>query len=132
MRSHTAGSILWIPRERGMTRLYVELSSADGEKADRTKTTHEYVMARAREAMDPYTLKWKTVEWFGNYVVGQRVARHFMDPDATIFIAGDVCEPIRSIEYLVLMTSRLRTVTLLLQHREPIQACTTVSISHGS
>lgn len=98
MRSHTAGSILWIPRERGMTRLYVELSSADGEKAGRTKPSRQYVMARAREAMAPYTLNWKAVNWFGNYVVGQKVARHFMDPAARIFIAGDVCRPIPSIE----------------------------------
>jgi hypothetical protein len=47
-------------------------------------------MQRAREAMIPFKLEWKSVEWFGTYVVGQRVARHFMDPDAKIFIAGDV------------------------------------------
>ncbi|RAL03266.1 pentachlorophenol 4-monooxygenase [Aspergillus ibericus CBS 121593] len=90
VRSHTAGSILWIPRERGMTRLYVELSSTDGEKVDRAKATPEYVIARAREAMSPFRLEWKSiVEWFGNYVVGQRVARNFSDPENQIFIAGD-------------------------------------------
>ncbi|PWY76084.1 hypothetical protein BO94DRAFT_577875 [Aspergillus sclerotioniger CBS 115572] len=89
VRSHTAGSILWIPRERGMTRLYVELSSTDGEKVDRAKATTEYVIARAREAMSPFRLEWKSIEWFGNYVVGQRVARNFSDPDNQIFIAGD-------------------------------------------
>lgn len=90
VRTHTAGSILWIPRERNMTRLYVELSATDGERVDRAKATTEYVMQRAREAMHPFKLEWKTVEWFGNYVVGQRVAKHFMNPDARIFIAGDV------------------------------------------
>ncbi|PWY84351.1 hypothetical protein BO83DRAFT_395331 [Aspergillus eucalypticola CBS 122712] len=90
VRSHTAGSILWIPRERGMTRLYVELSSTDGERVDRAKATPEYVMARAREAMQPFRLEWKEIEWFGNYVVGQRVARRFSDPENQIFIAGDV------------------------------------------
>ncbi|KAE8153024.1 FAD binding domain-containing protein [Aspergillus avenaceus] len=89
VRSHTAGSILWIPRERNMTRLYVELSSTDGERVDISKVTTEYVMQRARAAMHPYSLEWKTVEWFGNYVVGQRVARNFMDPDMRVFIAGD-------------------------------------------
>ncbi|GAT22935.1 FAD binding domain protein [Aspergillus luchuensis] len=89
VRSHTAGSILWIPRERGMTRLYVELSSTDGERVDRAKATPEYVIARAREAMQPFRLEWKEIEWFGNYVVGQRVARRFSDPDNQIFIAGD-------------------------------------------
>ena len=76
-----------------MTRLYVELSATDGERVDRAKATPEYVMNRAREAMHPFRLEWKTREWFGNYVVGQRVARHFMDSDARIFIAGDVCPP---------------------------------------
>ncbi|KAJ5913530.1 hypothetical protein N7504_002413 [Penicillium tannophilum] len=89
VRTHTAGSILWIPRERNMTRLYVELSATDGERVDRAKATTEYVMQRAKEAMHPFELEWKTVEWFGNYVVGQRVAKHFMNSDARIFIAGD-------------------------------------------
>ncbi|KAJ5948477.1 hypothetical protein N7454_001784 [Penicillium verhagenii] len=89
VRSHTAGSILWIPRERNMTRLYVELSATDGERFEKSKATKEYVMQRAKEAMHPFNLEWKTVEWFGNYVVGQRVAKHFMDPEARIFIAGD-------------------------------------------
>lgn len=74
-----------------MTRLYVELKSTDGERVNKAKATQEYVMQRARAAMYPFTLEWKTVEWFGNYVVGQRVAKHFMDPDGRIFIAGDVC-----------------------------------------
>ncbi|KAJ6059216.1 uncharacterized protein N7446_008799 [Penicillium canescens] len=89
LRSYSAGSILWIPRERGMTRLYVELSSTDGERVDKSKATTEYVMQRAKDAMQPFQLEWKSVEWFGTYVVGQRVAKHFMDPQAQIFIAGD-------------------------------------------
>lgn len=93
LRSHAAGSILWIPRERGMTRLYVELSSTDGERVDKSKATPEYVMQRAKDAMQPFQLNWTFVEWFGTYVVGQRVAKHFMDPQAQIFIAGDVCFP---------------------------------------
>ncbi|KAJ5251095.1 hypothetical protein N7489_001505 [Penicillium chrysogenum] len=89
VRSHSAGSILWIPREKGMTRVYVELSSTNGERVEKSKASTEYVMDRAREAMLPFSLEWKTVEWFGTYVVGQRVAKRFMDPEAKIFIAGD-------------------------------------------
>ncbi|KAB8215537.1 FAD binding domain protein [Aspergillus novoparasiticus] len=89
VRSDRAGSILWIPRERNMTRLYVQLSETDGERVDKSKATPEYVMQRARDAMHPFRLEWKTIEWFGNYVVGQRVAKRFMDPEAQIFIAGD-------------------------------------------
>lgn len=83
-----------------MTRLYVQLSEKDGERVDKTKATPEYVMQRARETMHPFKLEWKTVEWFGNYVVGQRVAKQFMDPEARIFIAGDVwpcVSPVREI-----------------------------------
>ncbi|OGM47497.1 hypothetical protein ABOM_002576 [Aspergillus bombycis] len=89
VRSDLAGSILWIPRERNMTRLYVQLSETDGERVDRSKATPEYVMQRAKDAMHPFRLEWKTIEWFGNYVVGQRVAKRFMDSEARIFIAGD-------------------------------------------
>lgn len=73
-----------------MTRLYVQLSSTDGERVDRKMATPEYVMRRAAEAMHPFSLKWKTIEWFGNYVVGQRVAKRFNDTEGKIFIAGDV------------------------------------------
>lgn len=93
-----------------MTRLYVELSATAGERVDKDKATPQYVMARAREAMHPFSLEWKSIgaflsipscivgevdeiEWFGNYVVGQRVARHFSDPEHQIFIAGDVLSP---------------------------------------
>ncbi|KAL3465221.1 pentachlorophenol 4-monooxygenase [Aspergillus heterothallicus] len=89
VRTHSVGSILWIPRERNMTRLYVELSATAGERVDKAKATAEYVMARAKEAMKPFSLEWKSIEWFGNYVVGQRVAKHFVDPDLQMFIAGD-------------------------------------------
>lgn len=73
-----------------MTRLYVELSATDGEKVDRAKATTEYVIQRAKAAMHPFNLTWKSIEWFGNYVVGQRVAKHFMDNECRVFIAGDV------------------------------------------
>ncbi|GIK06584.1 hypothetical protein Aspvir_002234 [Aspergillus viridinutans] len=104
VRSHSVGSILWIPRERNMTRLYVELSSTEGERVDKAKATPEYVMALAKKAMAPFKLEWKSIgtsladrvvnqvdkiEWFGNYVVGQRVASHFNDEEMQIFIAGD-------------------------------------------
>ncbi|KAL2812188.1 pentachlorophenol 4-monooxygenase [Aspergillus granulosus] len=89
VRTHTVGSILWIPRERNMTRLYVELSATAGERVDKANATAEYVKARAKEAMKPFNLEWKSIEWFGNYIVGQRVAKHFADPNLQIFIAGD-------------------------------------------
>ncbi|KAJ5355660.1 Monooxygenase FAD-binding [Penicillium concentricum] len=92
LRSHFAGTTLCIPRERGMTRLYVELSSTDEERVEKSKATTEHVMGRAKEAMHPFSLEWKTVEWFVTYVVGQRVAKRFMDSEVKISITGDVCQ----------------------------------------
>jgi len=61
VRSHTAGSILWIPRERNMTRLYVQLSSIDDDAVNKTMVTAEYVMECARAAMHPYRLTWSSI-----------------------------------------------------------------------
>ena len=135
VRSHAAGSILWIPRERNMTRLYVQLSETDGERVERSKATPEYVIQRAKDAMHPFHLEWKTIEWFGNYVVGQRVAKHFTDSNAQVFIAGDVRyipSPVPVSRMFMLIINRLDTVTRLLLPKEQTQVCTTVLIWHGN
>jgi hypothetical protein len=58
--SETAGSILCIPRERNMTRLYIELHPAEAPISS-DAATEEFVMWRAREIMKPFSLSWKTV-----------------------------------------------------------------------
>ncbi|CAK7566352.1 MAG: hypothetical protein SEPTF4163_004292 [Sporothrix epigloea] len=94
------GSILIIPRERNMTRLYIELKSgggssglggtaAAGGKGDRRELGQEFVMQRAREIMAPFTVRWKYIEWFGRYQIGQRVASRFCDNHYRAFLAGD-------------------------------------------
>lgn len=83
--SEEHGSILLIPRERNMTRLYIEMKSSASSKG----LTQEYVMEQARRVMTPYRVEWLSVEWFGNYAVSQRVATRFLDPTARVFIAGD-------------------------------------------
>ncbi|KAF7563704.1 hypothetical protein G7046_g399 [Stylonectria norvegica] len=84
------GSVLIIPRERAMTRFYIELKSdaAPGIPAP-SRITQEDVMERARQICAPYKLEWKLVEWFGRYQIGQRVANKFMDENKKVFIAGD-------------------------------------------
>jgi phenol 2-monooxygenase len=89
IHSHSAGSILCIPRERNMTRLYIELHPGTIEPLDSEVASQEFVMARAKEIMAPYTLSWESVEWFSVYRVGQRVASSFTSPDQKIFITGD-------------------------------------------
>jgi len=61
--SETGGSVLCIPRERNMTRLYIELhpSAAPVSSEAPEAATEEFVMRRAKEIMSPFTLSWKTV-----------------------------------------------------------------------
>lgn len=49
-----------------MTRLYVELSSKEGDRMDKSLATAEYVMSKAKEAMAPYTLEWKSIGYISN------------------------------------------------------------------
>ncbi|KAH7239865.1 FAD binding domain-containing protein [Fusarium solani] len=83
--SEEHGSVLIIPRERNMTRLYIEMKSSITSKG----LAQDYVMEQARLVMAPYRVEWVSVEWFGNYAVSQRVASKFLDPTARAFIAGD-------------------------------------------
>ncbi|KAK0731738.1 FAD binding domain-containing protein [Lasiosphaeris hirsuta] len=85
--SQEHGSILIIPRERNMTRFYIELKSSP--KADRNQLGQEFVMKRAQDIMAPFDVRWKYVEWFGRYQIGQRVASRFCDNRLRAFLAGD-------------------------------------------
>ena len=61
--SETEGTILCIPRERNMTRLYIELhpsASADYSPSAEAKS-QDFVMGRARAIMSPFKLCWKKV-----------------------------------------------------------------------
>jgi phenol 2-monooxygenase len=89
VQSEELGSILIIPRERNLTRMYIELRWSSEEATLKERQTQELVQKRACEIMHPYRLNWKSVEWFGRYQVGQRVAARFTDPDHRVFIAGD-------------------------------------------
>lgn len=83
------GSVLIIPRERDLTRLYIELKPDTQDSVPQSELTQDHVMAVAQKIMKPYCVKWKTVEWFGRYQIGQRVAARFADKDMKVFIAGD-------------------------------------------
>lgn len=87
IKSADAGSVLGIPRERNLTRLYIELEQQD-LKNQLTDENMKYVQQSAKKIMAPYRLEWKSVEWFGIYSVGQRVATSFSDRNRA-FIVGD-------------------------------------------
>ena len=90
VHSDELGSVLMIPRERNMTRLYIELKpTSDVATTAKERQTQEFVQKRAQEIMRPYRLEWRNVEWFGRYQIGQRVAARFSDDERRVFIAGD-------------------------------------------
>ncbi|KKY20485.1 putative phenol 2-monooxygenase [Diplodia seriata] len=89
IHSEDAGSIMMMPRERNMTRVYVELKPDLRGGTSRDELSQSLVMQRAKEIMYPFRLRWKTVEWFGRYVVGQRVSTKFADQRRRVFICGD-------------------------------------------
>jgi phenol 2-monooxygenase len=89
INSDALGSVLMIPRERGLTRLYIEIRPSAPEAVSNESNTQEYMQKRARAIMHPYRLEWKSVEWFGRYKIGQRVAARFTDDQQRVFIAGD-------------------------------------------
>ncbi|KAF2416539.1 hypothetical protein EJ08DRAFT_622520 [Tothia fuscella] len=86
VHSEVSGTLLCIPRERNMTRLYIELDSSIGESE---RATQDLVIKRAQAILAPYTLEWTSVEWFSVYKVGQRVASTFTNEDGRVLIAGD-------------------------------------------
>jgi phenol 2-monooxygenase len=89
VQSEMLGSVLMIPRERGLTRLYIELRPNSSEVIGDDQNMQEFVKRRALAIMKPYRLEWRNVEWFGRYKIGQRVAMRFVDDEMRVFIAGD-------------------------------------------
>lgn len=89
IHSETKGTILCIPRERNMTRLYIELNAGFEETLTTEEQRRDFVIRRAQEIIAPYKLEWESVEWFSVYKVGQRVASRFSDESEHVFIAGD-------------------------------------------
>ncbi|KAG9239305.1 FAD binding domain-containing protein [Amylocarpus encephaloides] len=89
IHSEEKGTILCIPRERNMTRLYIELNPRMAEALSNDAATQDFVIKRAQEIIAPFTLKWESIEWFSVYKVGQRVANRFTDDEEKVFITGD-------------------------------------------
>ncbi|ODQ78129.1 hypothetical protein BABINDRAFT_93310 [Babjeviella inositovora NRRL Y-12698] len=113
IHSKDAGSIMIIPRERDLVRLYIQLKevprmkdtsksefgggdaavSAKGSttgRVDRSKITPELIVKNAQEIFKPYTFDITDLDWFTGYQIGQRVSPQFQAYNR-IFIAGDAC-----------------------------------------
>ncbi|KAK2598189.1 hypothetical protein QQS21_005666 [Conoideocrella luteorostrata] len=84
------GSALIVPREDGMTRLYIQLPTS--QKWDReTKDSIELQLQDvARNILQPYFVEWDYVQWYSLYPIRQGIAERYT-LDHRVFLGGDAC-----------------------------------------
>lgn len=89
---HSAhGSIMVIPREDNLVRLYIQIaSSTDSDWNPRKTATTEEVQASAKRILAPYSIEWERVEWFSVYPIGQGISDRYT-LDHRVFLGGDAC-----------------------------------------
>ncbi|KAL1835622.1 hypothetical protein VTJ49DRAFT_6332 [Mycothermus thermophilus] len=89
---HSAhGSIMVIPRENNMVRLYIQIaSSTDPDFNPRKTATAEEVQAAAKRILQPYTIEWERIEWYSVYPIGQGISDRYT-LDHRVFLGGDAC-----------------------------------------
>lgn len=78
IHSADSGSILLIPRERKLVRIYVQLTdikNADGFEMERSAITSEMILKAAQKIFHPYTLQWGYIEWWAVYQVSHGIQR---------------------------------------------------------
>ncbi|KAK4962966.1 hypothetical protein LTR10_000593 [Elasticomyces elasticus] len=86
-----AGSIMVIPREANMVRLYIQVASSTDPDWDPRKTaTTEQVQETAKKILAPYWIEWDRIEWFSVYPIGQGIADRYT-LDERVFMGGDCC-----------------------------------------
>ncbi|CAD0109735.1 unnamed protein product [Aureobasidium uvarum] len=86
-----AGSIMVIPREDNMVRLYIQIaSSTDKDWNPRKQATEQEVQDAAKRILKPYEIEWDRVEWFSVYPIGQGIADRYT-LDERVFMGGDCC-----------------------------------------
>lgn len=88
IESPTHGNVLWAALDRGATRIGFAFT-AERQKAY-TEFNEDAAVAEAIAAVKPFSLRFKQVDWWTIYVVGQRIARSFFEHDC-VFLAGDAC-----------------------------------------
>lgn len=86
-----AGSIMVIPREANMVRLYIQIASSDQDDFNPRKTaTPQEVQEHAKAIFKPYEIEWENVDWYSVYPIGQGIAERYT-LDERIIMGGDAC-----------------------------------------
>ena len=90
IHSAESGSVMVIPRENKLVRLYIQLTevSKNGGQVDRSTITPSIILQAAQRIMSPYKLTYTYCDWWTAYQIGQRVGNKFSSSDR-IFLAGD-------------------------------------------
>jgi 2-polyprenyl-6-methoxyphenol hydroxylase-like FAD-dependent oxidoreductase len=85
------GSIMVIPREDNMVRLYIQIaSSTDADWNPRKTATEAEVQESAKKILQPYSIEWERVEWYSVYPIGQGISDNYT-LDQRVFLGGDAC-----------------------------------------
>lgn len=88
--SQEHGSLLLVPRERNLTRIYIQLPcDTITSSTSRDEFGQTFVMERAAQIIAPYQLRWRSIEWFDHYHAKQHISSHFCDDSSSIFLVGD-------------------------------------------
>ncbi|KAL2285460.1 hypothetical protein FJTKL_08130 [Diaporthe vaccinii] len=85
------GSLMVIPRENKLVRLYIQLKEVAPDasgRADRSKITPDLIFDAAKKILQPYKLDYEYCDWWTAYQIGQRVGTDFSSRNR-IFLAGD-------------------------------------------
>lgn len=90
IHSADSGSVMVIPRENKLVRLYIQLNEINkaGEQVDRSTITPDIILRAAQKIMRPYSLTYDYCDWWTAYQIGQRVGDNFSCDDR-VFLAGD-------------------------------------------
>lgn len=89
IHSASSGSVMIIPRENKLTRIYCQLQkTSHGKRIDSKSISPELILSHAQKILAPYKLEYKHCNWYTAYQIGQRVASKFSYKDR-IFLAGD-------------------------------------------
>ncbi|BCS26562.1 putative FAD monooxygenase [Aspergillus puulaauensis] len=91
IHSVDSGSVMVIPRENKLVRLYIQLTTAvynGGKRADRSKIDPAVILGAAQKIMAPYKISYRRLDWWTAYQIGQRVGTQFSAHER-IFLAGD-------------------------------------------
>lgn len=90
IHSAESGSVMVIPRENKLVRLYIQLTevNSDGQQVDRSQITPEIILKAVQRILSPYKLTYDCCDWWTAYQIGQRVGNSFSFDDR-VFLAGD-------------------------------------------